>query len=100
MLWCALGVAVAALARGKHKGAKFAISVTYSSPTFLRCVWGKGKEGRECEVRHENEQPVEARVTCGDVRFLHYSTHPLSDEADGLPMCTACTREHVVVSHA
>ena len=46
------------------------------------------------------EQPVEARVTCGDVRFLHYSTHPFSDEADGLPLCPTCTREHVVVSHA
>ena len=52
------------------------------------------------DVVEAPEQPVEARVTCGDVRFLHYSTHPLSDEADGLPMCPTCTREHVVVSHA
>ena len=52
------------------------------------------------DVVEAPEQPVEARVTCGDVRFLHYSTHPLSAEADGLPMCPTCTREHVVVSHA
>ena len=51
------------------------------------------------DLRSEPEQPVEARVTCGDVRFVH-STRPLSDEADGLPMCPTCTREHVVVSHA
>ena len=52
------------------------------------------------DVVEAPEQPVEARVTCGDARFLHCSTHPLSDEADGLPMCPTCTREHVVVSHA
>ena len=52
------------------------------------------------DVVEAPEQPVEARVTCGDVRFLHYSTRPLSDETDGLPMCPTCTREHVVVSHA
>ena len=52
------------------------------------------------DVVEAPEEPVEARVTCGDVRFLHYSTHPLSDEADGLPMCPTCTREHAVVSHA
>ena len=52
------------------------------------------------DVVEAPEQPGEARVTCGDVRFLHYSTHPLSDEADGLPMCPTCTREHVVVSRA
>ena len=49
------------------------------------------------DVVEAPEQPVEARVT---LRFLHYSTHPLSDEADGLPMCPTCTREHVVVSRA
>ena len=52
------------------------------------------------DVVEAPEQPVEARVTCGDARFFHYSTHPFSDEADGLPMCPTCTREHVVVSHA
>ena len=52
------------------------------------------------DVVEAPEQPVEARATCGDVRFLHYSTHPFSDEADGLPMSPTCTREHVVVSHA
>ena len=52
------------------------------------------------DVVEAPEQPVEARVTCGDARFLHCSTHPLSDEADGLQMCPTCTREYVVVSHA